>query len=289
MMVSATDAFTLPEDTPKSSITTVNIAGILVYIYGLEELTEEQKKDVVVFFHIHGRTRTYKSSEEAILQILADVRKATSRSGTKKGFIGVTFDNRNHGARAIDTISIASWHGGNENHGQDMMSMIDGIALDIQTVMKYIECYLKVIKPTKFIVTGVSLGGHVTWNLLSTDPQVSEAIIVIGSPDLSSMMADRLGGYKSLEEIPENTPRWPASLSPIYRSRDELITHITGKKILILNGEIDTLVPDKFTRPFVEKYGSNNEIEYICQPNVGHIFSWEMINKMVEWFIPFLN
>ncbi|KAK9455437.1 Alpha/Beta hydrolase protein [Dipodascopsis uninucleata] len=288
-MVAPAELFTLPEDTPKSSLTTVNIAGILVYVYGLEELTEAQKNNVVVFFHIHGRTRTYKNSEEVILQILADVRKVAGPSGTKKGFIGVTFDNRNHGARTVDEMSIATWKDGNDNHALDMMSMIDGIAVDIQTVMKYLECYLKVIKPTQFIITGKSLGGHVTWNLLSSDPQVFAAISVVGCPDMSSLMAERIGGYSKLEEIRENTPRWPTSLTPIYKARDELITHISGKKILILNGELDTLVPDKFTRAYIEKYGGNNEIVYICQPSVGHWLSWEMIDKMVEWFLPFLN
>lgn len=89
---------TLPDSTPESSKTTLNIAGFHVHLYGVSELTPEQAKDTVVLFHIHGRTRTYKDAEAFAHQILHQLRQ---RSGHKKGLVVATFDNRNHGSRAV--------------------------------------------------------------------------------------------------------------------------------------------------------------------------------------------
>lgn len=76
----------------------INIAGISVYLYGVDELSIEQARETTVLFHIHGRTRSYKDAEELAHQVLYDMRR---RSGTNKGLVVATFDNRNHGERAV--------------------------------------------------------------------------------------------------------------------------------------------------------------------------------------------
>lgn len=89
---------TLPESTIKSSETKINIAGFHVYLYGVDELSPQQAKNTVVLFHVHGRTRTYKNAELFAHQFLFQLRQ----HGTlEKGFVVATFDNRNHGARAV--------------------------------------------------------------------------------------------------------------------------------------------------------------------------------------------
>jgi len=63
--------FQLPDGTPRSSKTAINIAGFQVYLYGVDELTPEQAKDTTVLFHVHGRTRTYQDVEPIAHQLLA--------------------------------------------------------------------------------------------------------------------------------------------------------------------------------------------------------------------------
>ncbi|KAK9483391.1 Alpha/Beta hydrolase protein [Lipomyces starkeyi] len=278
--------FSLPDDTPRSSETTVNIAGILVHLYGVKELTPEQAKTTTVLFHAHGRTRSYKDAEAVAHQLLYSLGK----KGHTNGLVVATFDNRNHGIRKVDDLSIHSWTDGNAKHGQDMLSMVDGIAIDIQTVMTYLESYVgDLFTPTHFIASGVSLGGHVTWNLLASDSRIQIAIPIVGCPDMTCLVIDRLGKYTSVEQIPEGTKEWPKSLEQLYASRDESITAINGKKILVLNGALDTLVPDKFTKSWIEKYAANNDVKYVVLEENGHYLSWPMIDEITEWLAPFLN
>ncbi|KAK9373833.1 Alpha/Beta hydrolase protein [Lipomyces chichibuensis] len=290
--------YSLPDDTPRSSETTVNIAGILVHLYGVKELTPKQAKNTTVLFHAHGRTRSYKDAEAVAHQLLYSLGK----KGHTNGLVVATFDNRNHGIRKVDDLSMPayalltrrpcshSWNGGNAKHGQDMLSMVDGIAIDTQTVMTYLESYVgDLFTPTQFIASGVSLGGHVTWNLLASDSRIQVGIPIVGCPDMTSLVIDRLGTYTSVEQIPEGTKEWPKSLEELYASRDKNITAIRGKKILVLNGVLDTLVPDKFTKPWIEKYAANNDVKYIPLEDNGHYLSWRMIDEITEWLAPFLN
>lgn len=88
----------LPEDTVKSSELKINISGFHVYLYGVDELSPQQSQNTVVLFHVHGRTRTYKNAELFAHQFLHQLRK---KGDSKKGFVVATFDNRNHGERAV--------------------------------------------------------------------------------------------------------------------------------------------------------------------------------------------
>ncbi|KAJ8101931.1 Alpha/Beta hydrolase protein [Lipomyces tetrasporus] len=280
------DVFALPDDTPRSSETIVNIAGILVHLYGVKELTAEQAKDTTVLFHAHGRTRSYRDSEAVAHQLLYTLLE----KGHTKGLVVATFDNRNHGIRKIDEVSIQSWTSGNPKHAQDMLSMVDGIAIDIQTVMTYLESYVgDLFTPTQFIASGVSLGGHVTWNLLGSDTRIQIGIPIVGCPDMTSLLIGRLGKYTSVVQVPEGTKEWPKPIEKLYASRDENISKIEGKNILVLNGALDTLVPDKFTKPWIEQYAAANDVTYVCQEENGHYLSWRMIDEITEWLAPFLN
>ena len=97
-MSQQTKRFQLPESTPKSSKNTINIAGFHVYLYGVDELTPQQARNTVILFHIHGRTRNHKDAEEFAHEFLFQARK---RGELKRGLVVATFDNRNHGLRAV--------------------------------------------------------------------------------------------------------------------------------------------------------------------------------------------
>jgi dienelactone hydrolase len=155
--------------------------------------------------------------------------------------------------------------------------------------MKFLESYVdRIVVPTQFIATGLSLGGHVTWNILAEDPRITAAIIIVGSPNLTNLLLDRLGGYTSTADVPEGTEEWPQSVEKLYQARDKSLTKISGKRILILNGAIDPLVQSKFTRPWIEKYAANNDVTFIEQEENGHWLSYQMMDKIVEWVPQFL-
>lgn len=75
----------------------INIAGVLIYLYGVDELHPKKAQDTTVLFHVHGRTRDYHDGEDIAHQVLFETR----RLNPLKGLVVATMDNRNHGTRAV--------------------------------------------------------------------------------------------------------------------------------------------------------------------------------------------
>ncbi len=97
-MTALNKPFELADTTPRSSKTTLNIAGCRIYLYGVNDLRPDEARDTIVLFHIHGRTRTYSDAEQLAHELLYRVR---TRGEPRRGLVVVTFDNRNHGLRAV--------------------------------------------------------------------------------------------------------------------------------------------------------------------------------------------
>ncbi|CAK7224170.1 hypothetical protein SCUCBS95973_005429 [Sporothrix curviconia] len=288
-MAAPNSPFSLADSTPRSSKTTINIAGFHVHLYGVDELTAEQRNDTTVVFHVHGRTRTYADAEDLSHTVLSELRKQPTKQ--TKGVVFATFDNRNHGTRAIDTISIADWRGGNPRHAQDMLSTMDGIVADLQTTMKFLHGYVVgQFVPTQYIVTGTSLGGHVAWDLLARDPRVDVAVIIVGCPALTPLLQERVDAFLGEPAPAQRTcaKEWPAAIERLYQERDAEVATVAGKTILILNGAVDALVPSKFTRAWLERHGASNDVAFVEQADTGHALTVAMVERIVAFLPQFL-
>ncbi|OGM45378.1 hypothetical protein ABOM_005623 [Aspergillus bombycis] len=258
----------VPESTTKSSKTTIDIGGFHVYFYGAEELSPQQAEDTVVLFHVHGRTRSYTDAELFAHQFLFQLKQMGNFT---KGFV------------VIDSVAAQDWSGGNQKHAHDMLAMIDGNVFDIQTVMKYLKVYTgDQFTTTEFVMSGLSLGGHTAWDVLSKVDGIKAAIIIVGSPNLTDLLTERLGDAVDSKDGTGST-KWPKSISAMYKARDQCLEQINGKHILILNGALDMLVPSKFTLPWVERHGSRNDVSFNVFDNTGHWLSLEMMDTIVEW------
>lgn len=156
--------------------------------------------------------------------------------------------------------------------------------------MTFLESYVDgIFTPSQFIITGLSLGGHVTWDLLARDPRVNAAVIIVGCPDLTTMLLDRLGGYSLPADVPPGTAEWPKSVERLYLARDRDVADIRGKRLLVLNGADDPLVPSRFTRPWIERHAANNDVIFVEQPETGHCLSIEMLQRIEDWLQQFLS
>jgi dienelactone hydrolase len=157
--------------------------------------------------------------------------------------------------------------------------------LDIEIVMKYLKVYIgDRFTPTEFVMSGLSLGGHTAWNVLAQVQAVKAAIIIVGSPNLTDLLTERLGHAADCKDGIDST-KWPKCISEMYEARDQSLGQIDGKHILILNGAVDALVPSKFTLSWVEKYGSQNDVSFNVFENTGHWLSLEMMDTIVEWIV----
>ena len=103
---------------------TFTIAGILTNVYGLAELPSESK-NVACFWLLHPRLQTQACMEPIAYSAITEWNHTLAQRKDQAqalGLIAVTFDQRNHGSREIESLANEAWKYGNEKHAQDMFS-----------------------------------------------------------------------------------------------------------------------------------------------------------------------
>ncbi len=173
-----------------------------------------------------------------------------------------------------------------------------GTARDISLLIDYLPMYLFPADErtiAQYMVTGVSLGGHSTWLALRDDTRLRVGIPIIGCPDYKALLSARVDGFKAGNNggakepvVPKSLWRLVDAVDPIasdYTGNDPSTNPFIGKKILVLTGANDTLVPPAYTRPFVDalQVGPDGALEMVDQPGAGHEVTDEMIRRTGEW------
>ena len=187
-------ARSIPHPEPVSSCTH-HIAGILVTVFGLEELPSDVT-DVAVLWLLHPRLQTQASMAPFAAHIIWEWNKSPTVRTKKKGLIAVSFDQRNHGSRLVSEIANEAWRSGNEHHALDMFSCYVGTAQDTSLLLDYLPGYIfpgpsDSWRVVQNLVLGISLGGHAAWHVLMHDARFSAGVVTIGCPDYTRLMSDR--------------------------------------------------------------------------------------------------
>ncbi len=284
---------TFPVPPAPVSSKTFTIAGILTTVYGLDEL-QSSHSEVACLWLLHERLATKSCMDPVAAAIIGDwnQRLREGEAGqTPKGLVAVSFDQRNHGSREVDSLANGSWRDGNATHAVDMFSIYHGTAMDTSLLQTYLSSYIfprnEHLTATNLLL-GVSLGGHAAWQCLVHNPKFTAAVIVIGCPDYGRLMTDRAAKSK-LQTWTINSPpdanflgskNFPQGLMDAVSKLDpeglltaELDAHddsialpteaeaarlmplmksrLGGKRILNLAGGADKLVPYKCSEPFI--------------------------------------
>ncbi|KAF8207287.1 Alpha/Beta hydrolase protein [Mycena galopus ATCC 62051] len=178
-----------------------------------------------------------------------------------------------------------------------MWTIQTGTAQDVSFLIDYLEAYLFPAGERTIAdwgVTGISLGGHSTWMVAAGDPRVTVAIPIIGCPDFLKLMEPRAAAHG----ITMGPPHFPESLLKVIRAKTPATLPCTsvgpenpfiGKKVLVLSGEADTLVPWTASQAFVEglEVGTGTK-EYIVYHGVGHEVPPPMVNAAVKFVLGLL-
>ncbi|ODO10201.1 hypothetical protein I350_02430 [Cryptococcus amylolentus CBS 6273] len=282
----------LAEGHTEPSVAHVKVVGLGVNVYGLKEACEQQKP-LTMIIAAHGRMNSQKNMKYFAQGILGEVAKK-GETNKKRNLVVVTLDQRNHGERIVDKTANLSF-GQNPRHLIDMAATIQGGVHDIQLLMDFLPAYLfphGELTVEEWVITGISLGGHVTWKLLHDDPRVQIGIPIIGLPFES--LPKYLGARALNNGLTWGPPTYPPSLQRMIEPfRDPAFEQkaYSGKKILTMHGKEDKLVP------FGQGEGDIKQIEDwvehgtekggICaidvQDNVGHVCTIQMLKKAAEW------
>ncbi|KAF8313515.1 Alpha/Beta hydrolase protein [Cantharellus anzutake] len=209
---------------------------------------------------------------------------------------GLRQDHRNHGERLITPLANLGWHRepaeNNSNHAIDMYAIQTGTAKDVSFLIDFLPSYLfpnGEREIDRWGVAGISLGGHSTWICLKNDPRVTIGIPIIGCPSFLTLMRTRAAQYRL-----SGPPTFPDSLVSYIEHNDPSSTEpnpslnpFLGKKILILSGGADSLVPWEASKAFIEKLdlGENGVKTVFLEDGAGHQCTREMVKRLGEFMI----
>jgi len=127
---------------------------------------------------------------------------------------------------------------------------------------------------------------------LKNDPRITIGIPIIGCPSFLDLMLPRAAQYSL-----SGPPTFPQSLVSYVQSNDPSSTKFTspdpsqnpfiGKKILVLSGGADKLVPWKASQEFVEglNVGEKGVKVVYVQDGTGHECTQEMIRHLGEFVV----
>ncbi|OAA39406.1 hypothetical protein NOR_06244 [Metarhizium rileyi] len=305
---------------PSISSTTIPMAGLLVDVYGLDELASPSVP-LTCLWLLHPRTRT-----RARMQ---DIARRTvhawhlSDCCTSRGLVALSFDMPNHGTRLVSELANHAWDKGNEKHAIDMAGIVKGGVSDMSGLMDLVAGYLG-REVDAHVCLGWSLGGHSAWWSWFGEDRIDAAVVIVGCPDYLNLMGSRARhsaldtGSASLlgsKYFPQDllatcqlhdpksilfgaggapVPSLPLSTQEQSRLRAVFDARIRGKKLLACSGGDDELVPYLSAQPFlallkdaVKGWYSDGEVlvDDRVYAGVGHRFSADMVRDAVAFLV----
>lgn len=291
------------------SKTKVNVGGLPVNVFGLEQLTPRPSRasappppPVCVFIHLHGRGGSADNEEQLVRHLYDSATRQDLERPAKRDCLAISFDARNHGHRVTNSLGQQGWKQGNAKHAMDLYAMMLGTANDASFIIDMLSSYLfphdeRRVEP--WVVSGKSLGGHATWHCLANDPRVHIGLPFIGMPDYTALLHDRTRS----SFVPNAPPTVPASLKSLitrvdparrgYDSWDPQANPFLGKKICVCSGADDPLVKWNWNQPFLDALvlgepdarGNMPGLDVYLQPGVRH----EVTDPMIEYAGAFLR
>ncbi|KAM0555154.1 hypothetical protein ACHAPJ_006506 [Fusarium lateritium] len=304
---------------PEISVKTIPMAGLLVDVYGLDELPPNVP--VSCLWLLHPRTRTRVRMHDIARRTIA-AWSARAGNSPKRGLIALSFDMPNHGTRLVSESANLAWDKGNATHAIDMFGMVKGGVADMSGLMDLVAGYLG-REVDAHVCLGWSLGGHSAWQAFFGENRIDAAVVVIGCPDFASLMSDRAAqanldcgaDFVGSKYFPKDliktccnhdpksllfgTSPIPSSALPAAeqtRLRAILDARVRGKKLLLCSGGDDALVPYANSKSFVallkEAVGEGGwyrdggvELDDRVYEGIGHSFSAGMVEDAVKFLV----
>ncbi|GJE97372.1 alpha/beta hydrolase [Phanerochaete sordida] len=268
---------------------TVVVAGLPVHVFsriGLGDITGQ----VAVLFFLHGRQGAARELDGRAESIISQV-AGKGQSNTE--LLVVTLDQRNHGERLKDREGNNDWKDGNDRHAIDMYAMYVGTVRDVSFLIDFLPSYLfpaSEATVASWSIAGISLGGHAAWYALRHEPRLALGIPIIGCPDYLHLISRRAAA----SGIAFEPPYIPANFLAYVRAHDPpyapyttagATNPFTGKKVLVLSGGDDPIVPWESSDEFVQKLevGEDGTKKVVVYPGVGHKCTEDMVKEVCDF------
>lgn len=237
------------------------------------ELKEEKMPAVIL---VHGLG----SSKERNL--------AFAMKLANNGFYVIMPDVRKHGDRGTPTFQKELMKDPVGTLFEVIVKTVD----DISRIIDHICEDLKEVDCDKIGMTGISLGGMITFATGLKEERIKVLVPIIASGDLltvaleSSLIKDIYQGVESRQEIkiPDNIKGMLSFIDPVINP-----SKYFPRPLLMINGEEDTVFPIKAVQKTINAlehaYTSKPELfKYKIYPKVGHEVTPEMIQLAIDFF-----
>jgi len=218
-----------------------------------EKIERAASKGTVLFYHgLHSRKETNRKELESL---------------AANGFLAVAIDNLGHGGRRHNNL-------GEYLSGPDFeykfLNLVKETALEIPGILDEL-IQMGFSDSEKLGITGISMGGYITYAGVLADSRFKAAAPIVGSPFWK--------GFNG--ESPHSNPHlfYPVAL-------------------LAQNAGRDTCVPPHFARSFHEElkpyYRRNpQKLQYVEFPYSDHIMNewdWNIVwHNVIEWFDEYIR
>ncbi|KAH8650758.1 hypothetical protein BGZ61DRAFT_375485 [Ilyonectria robusta] len=268
------------------------VSGIITTVHGLDELPTAIT-EVAVLWLLHPRLERSETMDPLAGIAISDwnERCKKDRDRANKGLLAVSIDLRNHGRRQTNPAANQVWRTGNPNHAMDLVAICQGTASDVSLLIDHLPSYIfpsGKVSITQHLCCGVSLGGHITWQLFVGEPRITINIILLGCADLRALLTDR-ARLSNLPSYADTTPPgdkfigsrdFPGTLAIALRDIDAaqrimslaygasgrepseaeaqqvrksiISERLRGKRLLVVSGGADKMAPYKLTSPVME-------------------------------------
>ncbi|KAI9209492.1 uncharacterized protein BJ171DRAFT_487171 [Polychytrium aggregatum] len=301
----AANATNQPEPEPEPEPEVLIVGGLKLFVFGLDQLRAKHRvgdfPSVSVCFFAHGRKSSPNKYFKFCMRLCQDPfgsnNSHSAESGRQSGnhhVIAVAVEQRNHGSRLLSDLQNESWKAGNDRHCYDMWAIQYGTACDLSYLIDVLPFFLPPETGAiwRWIVVGVSLGGHSTLLAMAKDERIKIGISIIGCGDYSSLM-----NYRA--------KRQPVFVESLRRHDPvHLPLQFKGRSLLLLHGGDDKLVPSSCSQGFVQELRSKvytragpqeegvavladdaatGRLKWIVEPGVGHTCSPFMEEQSQQW------
>lgn len=167
---------------PVVSVTTLSLAGILIDVYGLDQLVDLGTVTCLWLLHprLYSRQHMRLFAHLAVGSWLGQNKEARR----SRGLLALAFDLPNHGSRLVNEMYNREFIDGNDQHAINMVHTIRNGRTDLSKLIVELEDILESGKIENHIALGWSLGGHVAWQAWLWEPKIESAVIIVGCPDI---------------------------------------------------------------------------------------------------------
>ncbi|MGL4337699.1 MAG: alpha/beta hydrolase family protein [Turicibacter sp.] len=197
----------------------------------------------------------------------------------RRGYHVVTLDAFMHGERGDSSFLEAS----NEEQGEKLFDIIFQTVKDIKMLIEHLK-EIEIIDSTKIGITGISMGGMMSYLAAATIPKISVVAEMIGTPDYITFVNDILAEPEQIEMYQSKLEQI-APFNPIDR-----LVQQKPIPILMCHGRQDEVVPInsvnqsyKVLRRYYKEQDCQNHVKYLkyfCKHEVPS----EMKRAVYDWF-----